>query len=88
MNNVSLNGQVVANKFGGIRAVCVNTPNFSSGQENILRSLIRKKALNRRLICKIKLGVGPLYDVFITAQAQSTNDRTTCKSAVACYVYF
>jgi hypothetical protein len=86
MDDIGLDGQVVANEFGWVRAVGMDTTNLRGSKEYVVRTLGGEKILDGSLTGKIQFLVRAQNQIARTAGRQVTNDRTAHQTTMAGHI--
>ena len=83
MDHMGLNGQIVADEFGGVGVVRVNATHLCCCEDDVRRSLRFEEALDSQLIREIELRVGARDQILITLALQSSDNGRSGQATMA-----
>ena len=88
MDYVHLEHHVVVHEIGQCRLVCLDASYLGGGQEDIFRALAGEEIVDRCLIDKVKLPVGPGYYVGVALAFKFPHYGGTDHASMAGDIYF
>ena len=87
VDDVGLDGEIVADEFGRIFVVGVDAADLGGGEEDVVGLLLLEEGVHLCLIGQIQFGMGASEQVGVTLRREVAHQGGTHQAAVARHVY-